>query len=108
LFYKSRHWITVPFELGRDERAHDLVDLQVLEQEETIDLAAVAKAAERLFSSRGEQPWPPVVAAYDHWDTLYAAAADGLGVIGEVDAAVAWANAFIARVVGATEHARAD
>jgi hypothetical protein len=163
LFYRGRQWVTVPFELGRDEvgsteapewrisdeirvmfetlgledpqpfpvmalehqiaqklhactyvnpktgtneRAHDLVDLQILEQEETIDLAAVAEAAERLFASRGEQPWPPNVAAFENWDTLYAAAADDLDVIGDVESAVIWANAFVLRVMEAAEQER--
>ena len=155
LAYKGRHWLTVPFELGRDEigstrqhesrvaddivelfaalgldkpdpipvlaldhqiaqklhactavnpktggneRAHDLVDLQILAQEEPVDFAAVAATAERLFAARRSHPWPPAVVAYDGWGTLYAQAADGLDVIGNVTDAVAWANDFIARI----------
>ncbi len=37
---------------GQNDRAHDLVDLQILEQEEAIDMAAVAATAERLFTAR--------------------------------------------------------
>jgi hypothetical protein len=57
---------------GGDERAHDLVDLQILEQEEDIDYAALDATARRLFNARRSQPWPPTVVAYDRWDTIYA------------------------------------
>ncbi len=154
LAYRSRHWLSVTFELGHDEvgstahyelriasdivdlfedlgletpqpipvmaldhqvaqklhactsvgprggndRAHDLVDLQILDQEEEIDLAAVGATARRLFTSRRAQGWPPTVVAYEGWDTIYAEAAAGLGVLPDVDAAVAWANDFVARI----------
>lgn len=154
LAYKGRHWLAVPFELGRDEigstqrhepriaddivelfdtlgldtpgpipvlavdhqiaqklhactsinattggneRAHDLVDLQILDQEENVDMAAVVATAERLFAARRSHPWPPTVVAHEGWDTIYAEAADGLDVIDNVTDAVAWANDFIAR-----------
>lgn len=86
---------------GRNERAHDLVDLQILDQEETIDMAAVNELGTRLFASRHEQAWPPTVVAYPDWNGLYSDAAGGLGVLQEVDAAVEWANGFIARAVEA-------
>ena len=83
---------------GENERAHDLVDLHILEQEEMIDLAASGVTARRLFISRGRQAWPPAVRAYSRWDTVYAEAADGLGVLGTIDEAVEWANAFVALI----------
>jgi len=157
LAYKGRHWLTVRFELGRDEvgstlvaeprmaedivtlfaalglpapapvplmpvphqvaqklhactavgtgageneRAHDLVDLQLLEQE-GIDLVETAGVARHLFASRHVQGWPPTVVAYSQWDTIYAEAADGLDVIPDVGRAVAWANSLIERLEGA-------
>lgn len=157
LAYQSRHWLTVPFELGRDEigstrredwriadeivglfealgleppapipvlavdhqvaqklhactsinaktggneRAHDLVDLQILEQEEEIDFVAVGATSRRLFAARRSQAWPPTVVAYESWATIYDEAAVGLDVLDNVDDAVAWANAFIARAAG--------
>ncbi|HMI99675.1 MAG TPA: nucleotidyl transferase AbiEii/AbiGii toxin family protein [Gaiellaceae bacterium] len=86
---------------GANERAHDLVDLQILDQEETIDLAAVETIAQRLFASRRAQEWPPVVSAHEGWDTIYAEAAEGLEVIDGVAAAVEWTNDFIVRVTEA-------
>ena len=154
LAYQSRHWLTVPFELGRDEigstareelrladdivelfealglerprpipvlaldhqvaqklhactavnpktgrneRAHDLVDLQILDQEEEIDFVTLGATAERLFAARRSLRWPPTVITHEGWATIYAEAADGLEVIDNVDDAVTWANDFIAR-----------
>ena len=152
LAYRGRHWLSVTFELGRDEvgstteaettiaddlvelfatlglgapapvallsvehqivqklhactsqgrvaggndRAHDLVDLQILIQEETINLAKVDILGQRLFAARRTHPWPLVVVEYASWDTIYREAADGLDVLDNVTAAVAWANDFI-------------
>lgn len=88
---------TINPKTGRNDRAHDLVDLQLLDQEETIDMTEVATIATRLFTARRTHAWPPTVVAYDGWDTIYAAAAEGLDVLNNVTAAVAWANGFIAR-----------
>lgn len=84
---------------GQNDRAHDLVDLQILEQEEAIDMAAVAATAARLFAARQGHDWPPTVVQYDRWETIYNEAATGLDVIADVTEAVAWANSFIARAV---------
>jgi hypothetical protein len=81
---------------GDNDRAHDLVDLQILEHEESIDKPALAKIATRLFKVRDAQPWPPIVVAHPSWPTIYAEAADGLDVRVHVDDAVVWANDFIA------------
>ena len=82
---------------GENDRAHDLVDLQILVREEAPDLALVRTTARRLFDSRRAQAWPPTVTAHGQWDTLYAAAAEGLDVIATVDQAIDWANSLIAR-----------
>ncbi len=159
LAYKGRHWLTVRFELGRDEvgstlvadprmaddvaalfaalglpvpdpiplmpvahqiaqklhactsispkanqneRAHDLVDLQLLDRE-GIDLAETAVIARRLFASRRAQSWPPTVVAHPGWDTIYAEAADGLAVISDVEIAADWANSLIERIEASGE-----
>lgn len=86
---------------GGNERAHDLVDLQILCEEEDIDFAAACDAGNRLFAARRAQPWPPAVIAHDNWASLYAEAAEGLDVLDDVDAAVEWANDLVARIVDA-------
>ena len=84
----------------QNDRAHDLVvDLQILEQEEAIDMAAVAATAQRLFAARQAHNWPATVVQYDRWETIYTEAAIGLNVIDNVSEAVVWANDFIARAV---------
>jgi Nucleotidyl transferase AbiEii toxin, Type IV TA system len=152
LAYRGRHWLSVTFELGRDEigstenhdariasdlvdlfekvalpvpspvpllaldhqiaqklhactsqgritggndRAHDLVDLQILLQDETVDRIAVGVTGRRLFAARRSHAWPPVVVEYPSWATIYAEAADGLDVLANVVDAVVWANEFI-------------
>ena len=83
---------------GRNERAHDLVDLQLLNQDEGVDPDAVGPVAGRLFAARRTHSWPPTVVAYAGWGSIYAEAAEGLAVLPTVDEAVVWANALIARM----------
>ncbi len=87
---------------GKDQRAHDLVDLQILGQEGPLDMSAIGATSERLFAARRSQQWPPTVVTYEAWDTIYIEASDGLDVLGNVADAVDWANAFIAEVAGGT------
>jgi len=80
------------------ERARDLVDLQLLEQRENLDLAAVAATCARLFRYRQQQAWPPTVQAGADWDTLYLEAAESLSVLPTLQGAVTWVNEFIERI----------
>ena len=79
------------------------MDLQILDQEEAIDMAAVAATAERLFSARQGHDWTPTVVQYERWETIYTEAATGLDVIDNVTDAVTWANNFIDRIVAETK-----
>jgi Nucleotidyl transferase AbiEii toxin, Type IV TA system len=81
---------------GGNDRAHDLVDLQILLQDETVDPLSVGVTGRRLFAARRSHSWPPVVVEYPSWATIYAEAAEGLGVIANVSDAVVWVNEFIA------------
>ncbi|TAJ46971.1 MAG: hypothetical protein EPO52_14990 [Herbiconiux sp.] len=80
------------------ERAHDLIDLQLLEREEDLDLTLVRETCSRLFTYRGGHEWPPTVVVNDNWDTLYEASAAGVEVLPDVAAAADWANDFIRRI----------
>jgi hypothetical protein len=63
----------------------------------TRDLDATRPAAVSLVARRA-QAWPPTVIAYQNWDTIYAAAAEGLDVIDDVNEAVVWTNRLIAEI----------
>lgn len=80
------------------ERAHDLVDLQLLDQGEELDLAKVAATCSRLFEYRRQQEWPPVVVAGQRWDMLYTEAVEGLDVLPILDEAIEWVNEFVNRI----------
>lgn len=83
------------------ERAHDLVDLQLLDKGEDLDLEQVAATCIHLFAYRQQQAWPPPIVMGENWDTLYAEAVEGLDLLPTVEAAVAWANDFVQRIAAA-------
>lgn len=87
--------------LAGNERAHDLVDLQLLDANETYDLAEVRDTCERLFRFRKAQAWPPTIVEYQNWDTIYQGQANGVSVIQDVGQAIVWANCFIERISNA-------
>ncbi len=84
-----------------NDRAHDLVDLQLLSQGEDLNLVQVAATCARLFDYRRQQAWPPTVVAGHHWTTLYDEAAEGLEVLPNLDEAVGWVNEFVQRIFDA-------
>jgi len=77
------------------ERAHDLLDLQIIAKNETIDYVLTKNACIRLFNSRKMQIWPPTVTKGDNWDSLYTARIGDLNVAHTVDEAVDWVNDLI-------------
>lgn len=83
------------------ERAHDLVDLQLLAKGEDLDLEQVAATSIHLFGYRKQQTWPPSIVVGENWDTLYAEAVDGLDLLPTVEEAVEWANDFVQRIAAA-------
>ncbi|MFT0847689.1 nucleotidyl transferase AbiEii/AbiGii toxin family protein [Actinomycetaceae bacterium L2_0104] len=85
------------------ERAHDLVDLQLLDKGEDLDLAQVATTCIRLFDYRRQQAWPPAITPGAQWDTLYIEATDGLDVIPAIEDAVVWANHFVQRIAASID-----
>ena len=78
------------------ERAHDLVDLQLMAPL-TDDTLTVA-TTRRLFTFRQQHSWPARVTPGPTWTSLYTDAAEGLDVLSDLDAAVDWANQYIARI----------
>lgn len=84
------------------QRAHDLVDLQLMAG--LVDDVLVAETVERLFRFRCQHDWPALAVSTKEWETLYADAAIGLesAVFPAVDDAVQWLNGeYIPRIVAA-------
>lgn len=77
------------------DRAHDLVDLQLLAADPTLDLALTADTTRRLFAARKGHAWPPVLTVSSGWSARYEEAADGIAAVPTVDEAVTWVNGFI-------------
>jgi len=88
------HACTTPDRHGCNERAHDLVDLQILVAAEPPDLSELATVGQRLFAARRVAPWPPIVQAWPGWEDRYIDAAEGLDVLPLADA-VAWLNHLV-------------
>ncbi|MFE7225072.1 nucleotidyl transferase AbiEii/AbiGii toxin family protein [Nocardioides sp. NPDC057577] len=86
------HACTAP----RSQRAHDLVDLQLIVP--ATDPKLVATVTERLFAFRQEHDWPPLLSPGARWDSLYEEAAEGLDVLASVSEAVVWLNDYIAEL----------
>lgn len=83
-------------------RAHDLIDLQILESNEDIDFATLRELCIRTFSYRGEHEWPPTVVEGDeNWPARYEQARSELGeavVVLALAEAIEWCNGFIQRI----------
>lgn len=80
------------------KRAHDLIDLQIIVACGSVDWKKTKDICGRLFSYRRAQAWPPTILKGEGWDALYFDQAAGLGVIQDVDGAVAWANDLVAKI----------
>ena len=97
------HACTEPAELPRvNDRAHDLVDLQLLEvllvDEPLVD---TRNAAVDVFAARGGHAWPPKVVAQPHWAPIYVRALEGLDELGlapTVEEGAERVQAFVDRI----------
>jgi hypothetical protein len=96
------HACTTP--VGRkNERAHDLVDIQLLCLGEDIDLSIVEHLGRRLFDFRKKGEWPPTVIAHPGWDALYSEAAKDLDVR-PMSEAITWINSLVADAASRGSH----
>lgn len=98
------HALTDPW----SNRAHDLIDLQIIAMSARIDLVKTNETCRRLFSYRQAQPWPSKVVKGKGWENLYSERADGLQVIQSVDDAVEWVNGLINKVASAGDRPDAN
>lgn len=91
------HAVSNPSE--RNQRAHDLIDLQVIMKEGEVDLSRVQTICRRLFAHRHTHPWPTHVRMRDEWRAIYNAQKRDLNVIDDIADAVKWANDLIDSIV---------
>ena len=80
------------------KRAHDLIDLQLITSQNTIDLAKTASICRQLFKYRRKQPWPATITRNENWDAVYAEQRGSLPVLPTIDEAIAWANDLIQQI----------
>lgn len=80
------------------ERAHDLIDLQVIASNSDLNLSVVKRTCVRLFDYRSAHAWPPQVVVGENWGKLYDAQRIGVSVAETVEEAAAWVNSFIAAI----------
>ena len=80
------------------KRAHDLIDLQLITSQNTIDLAETAAICRQLFKYRRKQSWPATITKNENWDAVYAEQKGSLSVLPTVDEAIAWANDLIQQI----------
>lgn len=101
------HAITLP----DSERAHDLIDLQLMHSTRSIDRAELAATTKRLFDFRQTHPWPAIVKPTGIWHELYQAARQGMdptsphaeAVAESHEAAVDWANTLLTDLASLSE-----
>ena len=80
------------------ERARDLVDLQLLDKGEELDLTQIKATCLRLFAYRRRHAWPPTIELDAECGRLYEAAIEGVDVLHDIGAAVAWTNDLVRRI----------
>ena len=86
---------------ARSKRAHDLIDLQLIDSLHRLDFVRIGEICRQLFRYRRKQPWPPTVVKNEKWAEIYSVQKGNLPVLPTVDEAIAWANALIARIANA-------
>ncbi|MDD2857195.1 MAG: nucleotidyl transferase AbiEii/AbiGii toxin family protein [Candidatus Nanopelagicales bacterium] len=85
-----------------NDRAHDLVDLQLLEAllvDEPLDHTRAACVA--VFAGRSKHQWPPVLVTLPHWPSIYVRAMEGLDELvlaPDVEQAVLRVQSFVDRI----------
>ena len=86
---------------ARSKRAHDLIDLQLIDSLHRLDFVRIGEICRQLFRYRRKQPWPPTVVKNEKWAEIYSLQKGNLPVLPTVDEAITWANALIARIANA-------
>ena len=77
------------------ERAHDLIDLQLIMQREQVFLPRIKTICRNIFRGKDCPLWPAKVVKGNGWDAIYKRQKLSLPVLPTIDEAVAWANHLI-------------
>lgn len=80
------------------DRAHDLIDLQLILAHHRLDLKRANEICRSLFAYRKCQPWPPQVTGNRKWAEIYSEQKGNLTVLPSVEDAIAWANDLIGMI----------
>lgn len=80
------------------DRAHDLIDLQLILAHHPLDMKRAKELCRTLFSYRKCQAWPPEVVGNSKWGVVYNDQKGNLPVLPSVDEAIIWANELIAKI----------
>ena len=91
------HGVTQP----GGSRVRDLIDLQLIVANESLDIAATADICRRPFRYRNMHPWPAKVVKAVDWDGVYDELRRDLPVAATCDEAVEIVNGMIGRLAGA-------
>ena len=90
---------------ANSERAHDLIDLQLMVAQSNLDWADVKSKCVRLFGYRRMQAWPPTVVPGADWARIYKTALDTMhdkaGILENAALATTWVNSFIRQIQSA-------
>lgn len=84
------------------ERIHDLVDLQVIFKNQSIDLLVTASTCRKLFTSRGTTAWPPRLGNQEGQLAEYESFLEGTNAIQDVSEAVVWFNELVENLESST------
>ena len=79
-------------------RAHDLIDLRLLDRACDGDYTDVKAICKRLFAYRWAQDWPPVVKPNPVWEEAYTDQLPDGDLLPTAEEAVDWANELIRRI----------
>ena len=82
-------------------RVQDLIDLQLMAKNETLDLRKIRAICKRLFANRKRQQWPSRIVKGERWDDIYQEGTVSVkDLLPTVDEAIEWANDLIKRIEG--------
>lgn len=99
--------MTIPYQIAQklhglseqnSNRAHDLIDLQIIVSGCEVDYRETRTTCERLFAYRKAQTWPPEIKCGEGWQSLYQEQIGSLKVLDDLSDAIDWVNELIVKI----------